>query len=51
MPSGEVMTRLVPLLETATNKDNAADQHTDVHVLAAAAVLSVHVMPSGEVMT
>jgi len=31
VPSGEVITRFVPLLEIATNNEYVADQHTDHH--------------------
>ena len=45
------MTLLVPLDETATNKDNSGDQQTDNHWFASASTLAVHVSPSGEVIT
>jgi len=52
MPSGEVITRLVPVLATATNKP--LPYVTDRQLLssaASAAVRTDHVMPSGEVIT
>ena len=53
VPSGEVMTRLVPVavLATAANKPNSGDHAMFLHEFASAAARAVHVMPSGEVMT
>jgi hypothetical protein len=46
------MTRLpVPELATATKINNSGDQHTLFQLLLTAAVLPVHVIPSGLVMT
>ena len=50
MPSGEVITRFVPLPATATNKESSGDQHTEFQSLDDGAVLCVHVMPSGDVI-
>ena len=51
MPSGEVMTRFVPVYATAINKFRDAAQQTEIQLLASDAVRLVHVMPSGEVIT
>ena len=52
IPSGDVITRLfVPLVPTATNNPNSADQITLFHVLSAADVRVVHVVPLVLVIT
>src|SRR3989344_9705663 len=52
MPSGEVITRLVPLKLTAANKPSSGDQAMPHQPLVSTAeVLAVQVMPSGEVIT
>src|SRR5207237_6923110 len=51
MPSGEVMTRFVPSLETATKILTSGAQAIEVHELFAALVRVIHPLPSTEVMT
>lgn len=51
IPSGEVMARLVPVLDTAQKRPSSGDQQIDVHTFAAGAVREVHVLPSGDVIT
>jgi hypothetical protein len=51
MPSGDVITRFVPLVATATNIPSSGDQVTAHQPDAADADLLVHVIPSGEVIT
>ena len=48
---GAVITRLVPSVDIATNNLSSGDHAIALHALASAAVLAVHVMPSGEVIT
>lgn len=50
IPSGEVITRVAPNEDTATNKLSSADQQTEAQLLLAE-VLVVQVMPSGDVIT
>ena len=45
------MTRSVPVFDTATKSSRSEDQHTLSHVLAAAEVREVQLMPSRDVMT
>src|SRR5574337_399475 len=49
IPSGEVITRLVPPSATATNNRSSGDHVTAVHGLFAGDVRCVHVAPSVEV--
>lgn len=51
MPSGEVITLFVPVVETATNNPISDDHSTLIQLLASDADLLVHVAPSGEVIT
>ena len=51
VPSGEVITLLVPSADTAQNKVNSGDHVTERHAFASAAALAVQVIPSGEVIT
>jgi phage gp36-like protein len=52
IPSGLVITRFpVPVVETATNRPNSADQQTPCQKLSTALDLDVQLIPSGLVIT